>query len=253
MKTLDPQHVQDFLQAAGLSGVPYGFDYLPDEPEGAMMPKSEGWSCAVAMLRGCMRTGKTMAITQEKFGCIGAGYHLGFIRPVPGFLPNYISKGEVPQGMEPEHYLEDASVAQAYYDEIEKPVASDKVLVFKPYDQFQTPPPFVLFMEQPEIISGLHQLVAFVTKSFHEVASPYGSGCGNLVAWPRTFASEGHPKAVLGGWDPSCRPFMALDALTLTLPWEMFTQMVDRWKDSFLTTETWQRVLKKHAKRDKGK
>lgn len=249
MTTINQKQVQEFIEAAGLSGAPFGFDYLPQAPEGAMMPKADSWSCMIAMLRGCMRSKKPLAFTKEQYGCIGGGYHLGFIRPVPEFLPPFISKGEVPEGMHCEHYLDNPSVAQAYYDAFEQPHATNTTLVFMPYDRFETPPPFVVFMEHMEILSGLHQLVAFVTKSFHNVATPFGSGCANLVAWPRAFADQGEPKAVLGGWDPSCRPFMPLDGLTLTIPWEMFTRMVECWQESFLTTETWQRVLKKHQKR----
>jgi hypothetical protein len=57
--------------------------------------------------------------------------------------------------------------------------------------------------------------------------------------------SEGKPRAVLGGWDPSARKFFKTDELSLTVPYEIFTQMVDRFEESFLTTKTWSIVQKK--------
>jgi hypothetical protein len=49
----------------------------------------------------------------------------------------------------------------------------------------------------------------------------------------------------VGGWDPSARKFFKTDELSFTVPLDMFQQMLDRFEESFLTTETWQTVQKK--------
>jgi hypothetical protein len=50
---------------------------------------------------------------------------------------------------------------------------------------------------------------------------------------------------VLGGWDPSARKFFKTDELSLTIPYEMFSQMLERFEESFLTSKTWSTVQKK--------
>ena len=75
--------------------------------------------------------------------------------------------------------------------------------------------------------------------------SPWGAGCANLVTWPLRYLAQGQNKAVLGGWDPSCRKFLKTDELTLALPWAMFQAMIENWRDSFLGQSAWAGVRRK--------
>lgn len=75
--------------------------------------------------------------------------------------------------------------------------------------------------------------------------SPWSAACGSLVVWPRRYLAGGHPKAVLGGWDPSARKFFKTDELSFTIPFDMFTNMLTRFEGSFLTSNTWSLVRKK--------
>lgn len=52
-------------------------------------------------------------------------------------------------------------------------------------------------------------------------------------------------KAVVGGWDSSARKFFKTDELSFTVPFTMFSQMLDRYETSFLTTKTWKNTGKK--------
>ncbi|MCK4767663.1 MAG: DUF169 domain-containing protein, partial [Desulfobacula sp.] len=61
---------------------------------------------------------------------------------------------------------------------------------------------------------------------------------GSLVVWPLHYLEKGKNRAVVGGWDPSARKFFKTDELSFTVPFGMFTQMTERYKDSFLTTKT---------------
>jgi len=97
----------------------------------------------------------------------------------------------------------------------------------------------------PETLCGLHQLAAFVTHDPDVVASPWGAACANLITWPLMYLSEGKPRAVLGGWDPSARKFFKTDELSLTVPYGIFSQMLERFEESFLMTKTWSIVQKK--------
>jgi len=66
------------------------------------------------------------------------------------------------------------------------------------------------------------------------------------------YLEKGQQRAVVGGWDPSARKFFKTDELSFTIPYEMFIQMIDRYKDSFLKTKTWENVHKKINKSKKA-
>jgi hypothetical protein len=92
---------------------------------------------------------------------------------------------------------------------------------------------------------GLHQLAAFVSRDPEITVSPWGAGCTNLITWPRKYLAQGTPRVVLGGWDPSARKFFKTDEISMTVPYELFTDMVERFEESFLITKTWSVVRKK--------
>ena len=75
--------------------------------------------------------------------------------------------------------------------------------------------------------------------------SPWSSACGSLVAWPLHYLEKKQNKAVLGGWDPSARKFYKTDELTMTVPYDMYTEMVNRYQESFMKNKVWDSVLKK--------
>ena len=59
------------------------------------------------------------------------------------------------------------------------------------------------------------------------------------------YLSKGITKAVVGGWDPSARKFYKTDELSFTVPYQMLGDMLGRFEDSFLKTESWATVQKK--------
>jgi hypothetical protein len=149
--------------------------------------------------------------------------------------------------MEGERYLESPEVTRDFFNTIDPPPAPARYCVFKPVTQFEkeAQPELVIFFARAEVISGLNQLVTFVTNDFEAVYSPFGAGCSNIVTWPLRYLAQGKLKAILGGWDPSDRKFLKTDEITFTVPFEMFQRMVNRWPESFLTTKTWTTVRKK--------
>jgi hypothetical protein len=152
--------------------------------------------------------------------------------------------------MEGERYLRSPEQARAYYQTLDPAPAPKPYCVFKPLSQFAPgeQPLLVCFFARPEVISGLHQLTIFVTEDLEAVMSPWGAGCTNLVTWPLRYMAQGQNKAVLGGWDPSCRKFLKIDEITFTLPWGMFLAMLGSWRDSLLTAQAWAEMGKKIAR-----
>jgi hypothetical protein len=165
----------------------------------------------------------------------------------------YVSTG-IPGVLEGERYLSSPSVTRRFYTDIDPRPAPKPFCVFKPLSRFvgDERPELVIFFGRPEVLSGLHQLATFVTDDFHAVQSPFGSGCSNIVTWPLKYLHENKLKAVVGGWDPSDRPFMKTDELSFTVPFAMYQMMLDRWRESFLTAPAWENVMKKIARSRKA-
>ena len=63
-----------------------------------------------------------------------------------------------------------------------------------------------------------------------------------MVAYAMREAAAEHPRAILGMFDVSARPFVRADILSLTVPWAKFVRMVDNMPESFLITPSWDRV-----------
>jgi uncharacterized protein (DUF169 family) len=261
--------LNSFLETLGYNEEPMGMFYTDDEPASGISPKRQplptaedeargaldwkalhtNWSCVLGSLR-LARTRKTAAYFQrDRFGCLGAAFFLGFNKPQLESIVHYVSTG-VPNVLEGERYFPSPEAARKYYKLLDPEPAPKTFCVFKPLSMFGPgeEPEFVHFFAGPEVISGLHQLTLFVTGDPESVASPWSAGCGNLVAWPRKYKSEGRPRACLGGWDPSCRKFLKLEEITFSIPIEMFRGMLDVWPKSFLTADAWQSVRKRIAR-----
>jgi len=58
----------------------------------------------------------------------------------------------------------------------------------------------------------------------------------------------------LKGWDPSARKFYKTDELSFTVPYQMFSDMLRRFDESFLKTDSWATVQKKiqRSKKTRG-
>lgn len=260
------REVPAFLEILGLREEPLGMFYSTREPaEGfspqqAVLPTAEmeargeidweatwsNFSCVIGHLWRARKLGKPAYFHQARFGCLGGAFYLGFLKPQLDTIAHYVSTG-IPGILEGESYLESPEVTRRFFTEVDPRPAPEPMCIFKSLSRFdpEENPELVIFFARGEIIGGLHQLATFVTNDFEAVASPFGAGCANLVTWPLKYLGEGRLKAVLGGWDPSDRRFLKPDEITFTVPWEMFARMVTRWRESFLTRQTWGSVRKK--------
>ncbi len=258
--------VPGFLEILGLTEEPLGMFYTPVEPAEGFSPQSAllpnvdleargevdwgatfaNFACVVGLLWRARKLGKPAYFDQARFGCLGGAFYLGFLKPQLEFITHYVSTG-IPNILEGECYLESPEVTRRFFKTIDPRPAPAQFCVFKALSQFspEETPEVVIFFARGEVISGLNQLATFVTNDFEAVMSPFGAGCGNLVAWPLKYLERGQLKAVLGGWDPSDRKFLKPDEITFAAPWEMFARMTTRYRESFLTRPAWASVRKK--------
>ncbi len=261
--------IQDFLDALGVCEVPMGLYYSDQAPDIGTQPKpsplpsvemeargevdwpslDKNWSCVIGQLWIARNRRSAAYFDREHFGCLGGAFYLGFLKPQLEAIACYISSG-IPDYLEGERFLESPQVSRAFFEAVDPRPAPARYCIFKPLDQVtqSETPELVVFFDRPEVISGLHQLATFVTNDFEAVCSPFGAGCSNIVSWPLKYLAEGKLKAVLGTWDPADRKYLKTDEISFTVPIEMFSRMVARWDESFLTTSAWKTVVKRISK-----
>lgn len=258
--------IPDFLNTLGLSEEPMGMFFTDAKPEQGYSPKEcdlptqekeknneVDWpnifgqfSCVIGNIWLARKKRTCAWFSSERFGCPGGAFWLGFNKPQAETIIHYVSSG-IPGQMEGEHYCDSPDNLRKIFEYVDPVPAAKKYCVFKPLSLFSEneTPVLVSFFTRPEPLNGLHQLAAFVTNDPEVVASPWSAACGSLAVWPLHYLEKGEFKAVLGGWDPSARKFFKTDELSFTVPFAMFSQMIEQYEDSFLKTKTWENVHKK--------
>ena len=266
MKEQVMQSLPQFLETIGVDEEPMGIFYAAEKPTEGFSPKPmdlptrekekkneidwqkvfSQFSCVMGNIWRARKKKTAAYFSAEQFGCPGAAFWLGFNKPQTETIIQYVSTG-IPNWTEGEFYCDSPDNLRQILEYIDPRPAPKAYCVVKPLSHFtdDEEPELVAFFTRPESLSGLHQLATFVTNDSEVVASPWGPGCGSVVTWPLHYLSKGKNKAVVGGWDPSARMFFKTDELSFTVPFPMFIDMVTRFNESFLKTNSWATVQKK--------
>jgi hypothetical protein len=112
----------------------------------------------------------------------------------------------------------------------------------------QDNPEVVIFFAQPDVLSGLFTLAGFDVAEPDGVISPFAAGCGTIVQYPYLEKDKERPRGVIGMFDVSARPFVPANMLTFSVPMNKFARMVENMEESFLITESWNKVQKRIGK-----
>ncbi len=273
MKSEILQQLPAFLESLGHDETPMGVFFTNDKPAEGYSPKPLAlptrekeinnqidwetifgqFACVIGNIWRARKNRTAAFFSAEQFGCPGGAFWLGFLKPQTETIIHYVSTG-IPDIMEGERYCDSPDHLRQLFETVDPEPVTHQYCVFKPLTAFTETeePVLVTFFARPEVLSGLHQLATFVTNDPEAVMSPWSAACGSLVAWPCHYIARGKNKAVIGGWDPSARKFFKPDELSFTLPLAMFTDMLHRYEQSFLTTKTWATVQKKIARSKKA-
>jgi len=264
-----------FLEHLGLGEEPFGVYYADSLPDNAVGPKTgvpisreleesgqldlqeamKTFSCVMANIRLARKKGCAAFISKEEYGCFGGVYYCSLLKPHLRFIEHYVSTGFSGTPVHGERYMPTPEAMRKFLAEVDPRKAPAKYCIFKPLSSFADgeEPELVIFFARPEVLSGLFTHTVFTTGDMDCVASPFGAGCTNMVAWPLYYQGKGVEKAVIGGFDVSVRKYMKVDELTFTVSWSLYQKMLQALPESMFNVDgAWKEVRKKVARSAKA-
>jgi hypothetical protein len=221
--------------------LPITFEYTDHERHAeAVVPTTET-KCLIAALRG-VREGHALRFSSRSFGCASGRFYAGFSDRLRQDITQFLSCGAEGK-VEGERYKKTPELAAEVLKQVPWYEAPTSHLVFKRWDKLEVAddPEVVIFFATADVLSGLFTLSGFDEAKLNGgVIVPFGSGCASIIQYPYVEAKSNHPRAIIGMFDVSARPYVvAAGELTFSVPMTKFETMVDNMDESFLITQSW--------------
>jgi len=206
---------------------------------------TKGHVCMVGQL-DLARRGETVSFDKDSIGCFGGKRYLGFTTQTMPDFEYFLSCG-IPGKIEGERYKKTPELVRELMKDAVPFSAPARYAVFKRWDKLteKDAPDVVIFFASPDVLSGLYTLAGFDTAAPDGVICPFGAGCSTITQRPYLEGQRPEPRAVLGMFDVSARPFVPEAALSFSVPLKKFIAMVNDMEESFLTTASWAKVRKR--------
>jgi len=225
--------------------LPFALFYSDDEKYWDDLRPQEGFGCMIAHFAPVLK-GERVAFAEETIACPGGVRYSGFpTKPNPG-MNHFLSCG-IPGEMEGLRLKKTPELVEGSFGEHTLAEAGGRFLVATRLDLLETDetPEVVAWLAPPDVISALFYLAAFHSTDRSSVISPQSSGCGALINYPMAEKEKEHPRAILGMFDISARPYVRKDHLSFAVPLNLFEEMAANIEESFLITASWERVKKR--------
>ena len=222
--------------------LPIAFYYADDAQSLKPYRISENRHCFIGDLQA-VRQGQTLCFDTKSLACFGAKRYLGFTQNLMPNFEYFLSCG-IPGKLEGERYKKTPELVKELLNVVPSFAAPAKYIIFKRWDSLnvEDQPQVVIFFAPADVLSGLFTLANFDVSTNEAVFCPMGAGCGTIVQYPLIECQSEHPRAVLGMFDVSARPEVDAAHLTFSIPIQKFERMVDNMDESFLITESWNKV-----------
>lgn len=229
----------------GQAELPITFYYTDAAGRGERPAPGDAHECVFVPLARA-RHGRPVQLDAEAVGCWGGKRYLGFTQALSPTFDYFLSCG-IPGKVEGERYKQSPELVREYVRQTPVFTAPARSVVFKRWDTLEAEdePEVVIFFARPDVLSGLFTLANFDEPTSHAVAAPFAAGCGSIVGYPRLEAQTERPRAILGLFDVSARPYVPADTLSFAVPMSKFVRMVHNVPDSFLITHSWDLVRKR--------
>jgi uncharacterized protein (DUF169 family) len=224
---------------------PITFFYTNEEGHAELVEPNSMSRCLIGALSH-VREGRSLCFNVDSIGCPGGKRYLGFTTSLRPEFEYFLSCG-IPGRMEGERYKKTPEIVKEsmkYWPKFEAPA---RFIIFKRWDMLEEPdsPEVIIFFAEPDVLSGLFTLFNFDEAEPNRVIAPFGAGCSTIVQYPYLEKSSDYPRAVIGMFDVSARPFVPGNTLTFTAPISKLVTMTENMEESFLTTKSWAAVQKR--------
>jgi len=228
--------------------LPICFYYTDQEGRAEAAKPPAGHQCFIGALAK-VRKGQSLCFDAKSIGCFGGKRYLGFSKRVMPNFEYFLSSG-IPGTVEGERYKKSPEMVKQAMKILPQFAAPGRYIVFKRWDMLEESdePAVVIFFAKADVLSGLFTLANYDEVEENGVITPFGAGCSTIVMYPYLERDADRPRAVLGMFDVSARPFVPKEMLTLAVPMKKFTRMVENMEESFLITPSWDKVRKRIAR-----
>ena len=229
--------------------LPIIFYYTDNEKSAEAVKPGSVARCIIGALAK-VRQGKSLSFDIEAISCFGGRRYLGFATEIRPDFEYFLSCG-IPGKFEGERYKKSPEVVKQAMQYMPVFKAPARFIVFKRWDNLEETdnPEAAIFFAPPDVLSGLFTLANFDETGPNGVIAPFGSGCSSIVYYPYLENSASQPRAVLGMFDVSARPFVPENSLTFAVPLKKLITMINNAEQSFLTTNSWKVIQKRIGKK----
>ena len=231
------------------ANLPIAFFYTDqdDQAELVQAPKA-AHQCIIGVLNRAF-SGQSLRFGADSFGCGGAKRYLGYEQEIRPNFEYFLSCG-IEGEMEGERYKKSPEIVRQIMKTAPWYPAPGKYIVFKRWDalDLEDEPEVVVFYAPADVLAGLFTLTGFEETANDSVIAPFAAGCGSIVLYPYIEKDKERPRAVIGMFDVSARPYVEKDTLSFAIPMNKFTRMIDDMEESFLITPSWAKVQKRIAR-----
>ena len=225
--------------------LPISFFYTDHEDIAEQVPTPAAHMCMIGVLAR-VRKGASLSFDVNSIGCAGGKRYTGFTQDISPTFEYFLSCG-IPGKLEGERYKKSPKLVKEMLKIVPQFKAPARFIVFKRFDLLEQSddPDAVIFFATPDVLSGLFTLANYDEAEPNGVFCPFSAGCGSIVQYPYLEKDSARPRAVIGMFDVSARPYVPKETLTFAVPMNKFIRMVHNMEESFLITRSWENVKKR--------
>jgi uncharacterized protein (DUF169 family) len=230
------------VETLGLADRPIGFQYTQAPPTGAVTVTKKSRVCLYPFLNQ-VRKGKTVYFSKEWKACRGGAFYTGYKKSLMKGVGKFLSTG-IPNLMPGERYKKNPQLGEETAALMEYVPAGADYLVFRPLGDFvpESPPEAAVIFGNADVMGALLFLANFSRPGRDNAIVQFSSGCYSLLTEPRVQARRDVPRAVLGSFDITCRPYLDPCTMTFSVPDGMLWEMAADISESFLLIDPWMKV-----------